>query len=68
MRLLASIGILEKLDNGSFALTSLGELLQSDVPGSMRSVVLLFAGAGVQDAWKDLEYCVRTGKPWFHRQ
>jgi hypothetical protein len=68
MRMLASIGIFEERDNGSFALTSLGELLQSGVPGSMRSMVLLFAGAGVQEAWKELEYCVRTGEPWFHRQ
>jgi hypothetical protein len=68
MRLLASIGIFEECDNGKFALTSVGELLQTGVPGSMRSMVLLFAGAGVQDAWKELEYCVRTGEPWFRRQ
>ena len=29
----------------------------------MRSSVLLFAGEGIQDAWKELEYCVRTGEP-----
>jgi hypothetical protein len=68
MRLLASIGIFEERDNGNFALTSQGELLRTGVPGSMRSMVLLFAGAGVQDAWKELEYCVRTGEPWFRRE
>jgi O-methyltransferase domain len=67
MRLLASIGIFEERDSGNFALTSLGQLLRTDVPGSMRSMVLLFAGAGVQDAWKELEYCIRTGEPWFRR-
>ena len=65
MRLLASIGIFEERDSGNFALTSQGELLRTGVPGSMRSMVLLFAGAGVQDAWKELEYCIRTGEPWF---
>ena len=68
MRLLASIGIFEERDKGNFALTTLGELLRTSVPGSMRSMVLLFAGAGVQDAWKELEYCVRTGEPWFRRE
>jgi hypothetical protein len=46
MRLLASIGIFEEQDDGTFALTSLGELLRTGVPGSMRSMVLLFAGHG----------------------
>src|SRR6516225_6397451 len=68
MRLLASIGVFEEHEKGDFALTSLGQLLRAGVPGSMRSMVLLFAGAGVQDAWKELEYCVRTGEPWFRRE
>jgi hypothetical protein len=67
MRLLASVGIFEERDAGSFALTPRGELLRSDVPGSMRSSVLLFAGIGIHDAWKELEYCVRTGEPAFRR-
>jgi len=67
MRLLASIGIFEERDGGNFALTSLGQLLRTDAPSSMRSMVLLFAGAGVQDAWEELEYCIRTGEPWFRR-
>src|SRR5262249_12905 len=41
--------------------------LRADAPGSVRALVLLFAGVGVQDAWKDLEYCVRTGDPAFRR-
>jgi SAM-dependent methyltransferase len=67
MRLLASVGVFEERDNGTFALTSLGELLRTGVPGSMRSAVLLFAGIGIQDAWKELEYCVQTGEPAFRR-
>ena len=67
MRLLASVGVFEERENGDFALTSLGELLRTGVPGSMRSAVLLFAGVGMQDSWKELEYCVQTGEPAFRR-
>ena len=67
MRLLASVGVFEEREVGNFALTPLGELLRTGVPGSMRSSVLLFAGVGIQDSWKDLEYCVQTGEPAFRR-
>jgi hypothetical protein len=67
MRLLTSVGIFDEVEGGYFALTPLGELLRTGVPGSMRSSVLLFAGIGVQDAWKELEYCVRTGEPAFRK-
>lgn len=67
LRLLASAGLFEELDGGKFALAPLGEMLRSDIPGSMQSVVMLFAGIGIQDSWKDLEYCVRTGEPAFRR-
>ncbi|MGO9606622.1 MAG: methyltransferase [Candidatus Binataceae bacterium] len=67
MRLLASAGVLSEKENCNFALTPLGELLRSDVPGSMRASVMLFAGEGIQTAWGDLEYCVRTGQPAFKK-
>jgi hypothetical protein len=67
LRLLASVGVFEERDGGTFALQPLGELLRSDVPGSMRDSVVLFAGVGIQDSWKELEYCVRTGEPAFRR-
>jgi SAM-dependent methyltransferase len=66
LRLLASAGVVEELANGDFQLTALGEPLRSG-PGSSRSSVMLFAGVGIQDAWKDLEYCVRTGQPAFRK-
>jgi precorrin-6B methylase 2 len=67
VRLLASVGVFEELSDGTFALAPLGELLRADVPGSLRALVLLFAGSGVQDSWKDLEHCVRTGASAFRR-
>ncbi len=68
LRLLASRGLFSELENGNFELTPLGEHLRTGIPGSMRASVMLFAGIGIQDAWKDLEYCVRTGEPAFRRR
>jgi hypothetical protein len=33
----------------------------------MRSSVLLFAGIGILDSWKELEYCVHTREPAFRK-
>ncbi len=67
LRLLAAVGVVEQLEPQKFALAPLGQPLRSDVPGSMRYSVMLFAGIGIQDGWKELEYCVRTGEPAFRR-
>jgi SAM-dependent methyltransferase len=67
LRLLASVGVFDEQEDGSFALTPLGEALRSDVPISSRASVMLFAGVGIQDSWKELEYCVRTGQPAFRK-
>lgn len=67
LRLLASRGVFEEQADGRFVTTPLGELLRADVPGSMHASVLLFAGVPIQDGWKELEYCVRTGQPAFRR-
>jgi hypothetical protein len=45
-----------------------GECLREGVPGSSRAMVALFAGDRIQDSWKDLEYCVRTGAPAFRKR
>jgi precorrin-6B methylase 2 len=65
--LLVAVGVFEEDAAGRFALSPTGELLRSDVEGSMRSAVRLFAGPDIQDSWKDLEYCVRTGQPAFRK-
>jgi hypothetical protein len=64
---LVSVGVFEELDDGRFALTPIGEMLRADVPGSMRDSVMLFTGIGIQDNWKELEYCIRTGDPAFRK-
>jgi SAM-dependent methyltransferase len=67
LRLLASVNVFEERDNNTFALAPMGELLRDDTTGSMRAWVMLFTGIGVQDSWKELEYCVRTGQPAFRK-
>lgn len=63
MRLLASVGVFDEQQDGRFASTPLGDLLREDVEGSMRAMVTLFAGVPIQDSWKHLDYCVKTGQP-----
>jgi SAM-dependent methyltransferase len=67
LRLLASADVFEELGGGRFALQPLGDALRREVPGSARALVLLFAGGGVQDSWRELEWCVRTGAPAYRR-
>ena len=67
LRLLASIGVFEELDDGTFGSKPLGDLLRADIEGSMRAMVMLFGGVGIQDSWRELEYCVRTGNPAFKK-
>ncbi len=68
LRLLAAHGVLAEQEDGRFALTPIGECLRTDVPGSAAAMVRLFAGPRIQDNWKDLEYCVRTGEPAFRQR
>lgn len=68
LRLLVTAGVFDELEDGRFTTTALGECLRRDVPGSARAAVLLFAGVRVQDNWKELEYCVRTGEPAFRKR
>lgn len=68
LRLLASVGVFEELEDGRFASTPVGECLRADVPGSSRAMVQLFGGIRVQDSWKELEHCVRTGEPVWRKR
>ena len=68
LRFLASVGVFEEREDGRFALTALAECLRADLPGSSRAMVLLFAGIGIQDSWKELEWCVRTGEPAYRKR
>lgn len=65
LRALATIGILGETPDGRFRLDVAGELLRSNVPGSMRNVALLYGDDWLWRAYGNTLYSVRTGKPAF---
>jgi hypothetical protein len=69
LRALAGSGIFRELSQGRFELTPLGNLLRSDVPGSLHAVAL-YSGDPRQhryDSWGDLYQTVKSGEPAFRR-
>jgi O-methyltransferase domain/Dimerisation domain len=66
LRTLASLGVLVEHEDQTFELTSLGETLRFDVPGSVRAWALVNCGIGWR-AYGELLYSVRTGQPGFDR-
>ena len=63
MRGIASVGVLAATPDGKFGLTPVGEILRSDVPGSMRSAIVAEMAPGHWLPWGDLEHSVMTGEP-----
>ncbi|MEV6810537.1 methyltransferase [Micromonospora sp. NPDC051296] len=67
LRALVFLEVLEEPEPGTFVLTEQGEVLRSDVTGSMRELVLLLSGPESWAAWGQLEHSVRTGEvAWDH--
>lgn len=65
LRTLASIGILSEDGGRRFSLTSLGEPLRCDVPGSVRTSILSITGDLFILPWSKLLHSVQTGQPSF---
>jgi SAM-dependent methyltransferase len=65
LRALSGLGVFSESADGKFSLTPMGELLRSDVPGSMRGMADFVGDKWSWDAWGDLMYSVRTGKTAF---
>jgi hypothetical protein len=63
MRAVVSVGVLTAEPNGRFALTPVGEILRTGVPGSMRSLLLAETAPGHWLPWGHLTEAVRTGTP-----
>jgi SAM-dependent methyltransferase len=66
MRALSSAGVFAQVEDDCFALSRAGECLQSDVPGSLRAIVMTIGEIHYQ-AWGDLLRSVRTGSPAFNK-
>ena len=65
MRALASGGILQEDSERRFTLTSFGQRLRSDVPGSLQSLAMMELGDDHYESFSDLDRSVRTGKAAF---
>lgn len=61
LRALATLGLCVEQDDGRFALTPLGALLQEDSPSSLRATTLWW-GKHLWPVWGNLLYSVRTGR------
>ena len=67
LRPLGDVGVVAELENRRFALTPLGEVLRSDVPGSVRGVATIIGLPYVRYPWTDLYEMVQTGESAFHK-
>ena len=65
LRALATVGVFAEAGPREFALTPLSDVLRSDVPGSVRPLVLMLAGDVHWSVYKELGYSVRMGQPAF---
>ena len=63
LRTLAGMGLLTEVRSKTFGLTSLGEALKKDAPGSAYATILTLCGPLGQRAWELLPYSLETGKP-----
>lgn len=57
---LCSVDVCRQCDDGSFAMTRLGQLLRADVPCSMRAWTLQWGGEAWR-VWANLLHSIRTG-------
>jgi hypothetical protein len=67
LRALATVDVVQERNGGRFALTALGELLRSDVPGSLRSWAIFVGRPFHHHAWNRFADSVQTGEPAFDR-
>lgn len=61
LRALVSIGVFAEDEMGKFSLTPLGATLRTDVPGSLRFIVIEELGENHYPAWEKLLYSLKTG-------
>jgi hypothetical protein len=65
LRALVAFGVLDERKRGEFGLTPLGDCLRTDVPSSMRPLVLMFGHENFWQTTRALADCVRTGRTAF---
>jgi hypothetical protein len=65
LRLLTAVDLFTEGEAHSFALTPLGVYLQTDVPGSLRTMALAYGEKPFWPVWGALLHSVQTGEPSF---
>src|SRR5690349_14010091 len=66
LRALSSVGVFSENNEHKFELTSLGETLRGDVPGSMKAMAIAQLGDHY-NAWGNLIYSIKTGNIAFDK-
>jgi hypothetical protein len=66
LRALTEVGVFIEGPLGTFALNEAGDLLRSDVPGSLRSAAEVSGESWMRGPWGDLLHSVRTGETAFN--
>lgn len=64
LRALASVGVFAQVESERFGLNEMAQLLQSDVPNSLRALALI-SGSQSYAGWGNLLHSVRTGETAF---
>jgi hypothetical protein len=62
MRTLAGLGVFKEAPGKRFALTPAGELLKSDVPGTVKYFAMMFGDEWTTRAYEHFTSCLRTGQ------
>ena len=62
LRTLAGMGLLEETENHMFTLSTLGEALKKNAPGSAHATILTLAGDMCARSWDQLLYSLQTGE------
>lgn len=63
LRLLASVGLFTESSGREFGLTPMSELMRSDMPGSLRDMIVWIGNRFHFQVWSELGYSVKTGTP-----
>jgi hypothetical protein len=63
LRALSSLGVYAEEENRTFKLTPMSELLRSDLPDSLRDVVIFMGEEWHWNVWAKMLHSVQTGKP-----
>ena len=67
LRALGDVGVVTEVENRLFALTPLGEMLRSNVPGSLRGMMTVIGLPFHRNPWTDLYETIKTGESAFDR-